>query len=287
MPNTTNPEAWAAQERLRFVERSLYWRGWVKRRDLGEGFGISLAQASADLQRYFEMNPAAARYDTRAKRYLGERRMRCVLHEPRLEEAMAFFLPGGAEGWRPPLPSPGAVGAESARGAKAVRIGLPAREATPEIQRAVFLATLQGLRLRLRYGSLSGSGSDGSRWIAPHAFGHDGYRWHARAWCEKNDDYRDFVLSRIYEADWPEETAAPPGPDAEWESFETVRFVANPDLEEQKRRNVETDYAFEGEVLELRVRAAMKPYLYAHLRLPWKDEDHPPFLAPAEGGGTG
>ncbi|MEX2579286.1 MAG: WYL domain-containing protein [Verrucomicrobiales bacterium] len=275
MSNATNPEAWAAQERLRFIERCLYWRGWVKRRDLGEGFGISLAQASADLQRYFELNPLAARYDTRAKRYRSEPGMTCVLHVPRIEEAMACYLEGGAGG---------AIAPASAEtpGGRIARVSLPVREASPAVQRAVFFATLTGLRLRIHYGSLTGRRAARWRWIAPHAFGHDGYRWHVRAWCEENEEYRDFVLSRISESEWPEEAAAPPRRDEDWETWEELELQPHSALDDDQRLSVEADFAMRNGRLVVRVRRAMRDYLLAHLRLTaWDGEERPPFLEQA------
>ena len=76
------------------------------------------------------------------------------------------------------------------------------READAEVQRRVFLAINQGRMLRVKYWSVH-SARGAQREIAPHALGHDGYRWHVRAWCCENGDFRDFVLSRIEAAEWP------------------------------------------------------------------------------------
>ncbi len=273
MANTNNPEAWAAQERLRFIERSLWWRGQVKRKDLRETFGISLAQASADLQRYFEINPLAARYDLKAKHYRGEPHMDCQLHAPRLEEAIALYLKGTGGG---PTGSPPVPARENPRVAM---VALPQREASPLVQRAVFFAVLHQLRLRVHYASMSGRREAGWRWIAPHAFGCDGYRWHARAWCEENGEYRDFVLSRIDKTEWPVSSAAPPIPDTDWDTWETVTLIPHPDLDEDRRRGIEKDFQMKNGRLELATRRAMRDYLFAHLRLPaWDGAERPPFL---------
>ncbi|MCU0797370.1 MAG: helix-turn-helix domain containing protein, partial [Akkermansiaceae bacterium] len=95
MGNDTNMENWAARERLRWIERAVWWRGWVGRPDLAAMFGISAAQASSDLQRYQELNPGALAYHLGRKRYEGTEGMRCVMHEPSLVEAMNVFLGGG------------------------------------------------------------------------------------------------------------------------------------------------------------------------------------------------
>ena len=273
MSNSNNPEAWAAQERLRFIERSLWWRGAVKRRDLGGVFGISLAQASADLQRYFEINPLAARYDLKAKCYRGEPHMSCVLQSPRLEDALSLYLNG---------PDTGHMAARflNDNTSTAVsRVTLPVREAVPKVQRAVFFAVLHGKRLHVRYGSMTGKRESGWRWIAPHAFGHDGYRWHTRAGCEENGDYRDFVLSRIDDCDWPTEQTAPAGADLDWETWETLVLIPHPDLDENRRHTIANDFQMTEGRLELRTRRAMRDYLLAHLRLPaWDGVDRGAFL---------
>ena len=97
MGNWNNEENWASRERLRCIERAMWWRGWVGRRDLVELFGISAAQASGDLQRYQELNPGALSYHTSRKRYEAAEGMVCRLHEPVFEEAVRHFL-GAAAG---------------------------------------------------------------------------------------------------------------------------------------------------------------------------------------------
>lgn len=288
MSNTTNPESWAALERLRFVERSLWWRGQVKRKDLGEGFGISLAQASSDLQRYLEMNPLAARYDLKAKTYWGEPHMECLLHAPRLEEGLGLYLGGAGAGGlalgaltAPGLGSMPGNGAGADRGGTApdrvARVTLPLREAGPAVQRAAFFAVYQGLRFRVAYGSLTGRRSLGWRWLVPHAFAHDGYRWHLRAWCEENGEHRDFVLSRIRQAEWPVAgTGAAIPADVDWESWEELTLVANPELPEDLRKAVESDFGMRAGRLRLPVRRAMKAYTLDHLRLRTRGGKGPP-----------
>jgi len=279
MANTTNPEAWAAQERLRFIERSLWWRGQVKRKDLREIFGISLAQASSDLQRYFETNPTAARYDLKGKTYRGEPGMACVYHTPQLEDALALFLPGHGDAvvGRPAATNPFGHRPE----ARVTGVALPVRRATPPVERAAFHAVWAKLRLRIDYGSLSGRRESGSRHIVPHAFAHDGYRWHLRAWCEENRDYRDFVLSRIRATEWPREEAPPnlPG-DLDWETFDELVLCPNPELSEAQRESIAWDFGMADGLLRLRVRRAMRNYTLMNLRMPPEGmEVLPPLLA--------
>ena len=91
MGNRTNVESWAGRERMCFIERAAWWEGEVNRSDLAGVFGISAAQASSDLQAYQELNPGALAYNMSRKCYEGQEEMGCVLHEPRLEEAVGIF----------------------------------------------------------------------------------------------------------------------------------------------------------------------------------------------------
>src|SRR5699024_208538 len=62
--------------------------------------------------------------------------------------------------------------------------------------RPIVQALREGRRLEVDYSSITNPSDDG-RIIVPHHLVKSTLRWHVRAWCEKNQDYRDFVLSRF------------------------------------------------------------------------------------------
>lgn len=263
-------------ERLRFIERRAFWCGTVTRQDLAEVFGLSPAQASADLQKYQEMNAGALVYNLRKKRYEGAKRMKPALHEPRLEEALAQFVSGAGEA---------AVALsllrESATGEGAAsvvdRVVLPVRSAPLEVQRRVFLALREGWRVRVKYLSVN-SASHEWRWLHPGAFAHDGSRWHVRAWCEAREAWQDFNLSRMPEADWPVEGEAEPPPDEVWNRWVTLTLRPHHALKPEARAAVAFDYNMVDGQLELRVREALVDYLRARLLLPLGDGRSAPTL---------
>jgi hypothetical protein len=259
MGNTSNRDQWAVRERQLFIERLAWWKGVVNRGDVRDVFGISAAQASADLQGYQEENPTALAYNVRAKRYESGERMGCVMHVPRLEEAVSLFLGVGVHGW-------GLAG--RMQSAATVDIFRPlVREADAGVERRVFLALDQKRRLRVRYWSVNSSRGS-LREIAPHALGHDGYRWHVRAWCFENGAFRDFVLSRMEAAEWPGEVFTMPVADEEWERIETVVLQPHSGLTDDQRKTIIRDYGMTGGKLKVQVRAAMKEYFLAHWRVP-------------------
>lgn len=274
MGNTSNRDQWAVRQRLSYVECCAWWRGVVNRHFLADYFGLSLAQISADLQTYHELNPGALHYNLKRKRYEGIPEMACVLHTPTLEEGMAMFLPGGeAAGTVAKLGGPGGDGAGDIPSVEVLQ--LPDRPVIPAVARRLFLAILRKGRVRIHYNSIHGGGISW-RWILPHAFAHDGSRWHARAWCEKNREFRDFSLCRISEADWPEEESeAPPEKDKSWETWVTLRLKPNRHLPETTRAAVELDYGMQSGVITVRVREAMENYLRHRLGVPLRDGTRP------------
>jgi predicted DNA-binding transcriptional regulator YafY len=195
----------------------------------------------------------------RAKRYESGENMVCVMHEPRLEEAVGLFLGVAAplSGGRPKIAPTGKVDFFRPL----------VREADAVVQRRVFLAIDQKRRVRVKYWSVN-SARGAEREIAPHALGHDGYRWHVRAWCAGNGDFRDFVLSRIEAAEWPGELFTTPVVDTEWERMETATLRPHSGLNEEQRKGIIRDYGMKGGVLKVKVRAAMKEYFLAQWRVP-------------------
>lgn len=259
MGNTSNRDQWAGRERQLFIERLAWWKGVVNRGDVRDVFGISAAQASADLQGYQEVNPTALAYNVRAKRYEAGEGMVCVMHEPRLEEAVGLFLGVGV---------PGVCLAGRMQSCATVDFFRPlVREADAGVERRVFLALDQGRRLRMKYWSVNSSRGS-VREIAPHALGHDGYRWHVRAWCFESGAFRDFVLSRIEAAEWPGDLFTAPLVDEEWERVETVILQPHSSLDEDQKKTIIRDYGMTGGKLKVKVRAAMKEYFLAHWRVP-------------------
>lgn len=247
MGNASNEENYAASKRLRWVELMLWWRGWVGRQDLSKHFKVSLAQASADLQRYVSLNERAMRYDTRQKCYVAEDGMKCVLHEPNLEHAIQLFF-----GRR----------MISDMGAEALgEIVIPIRRLEDSVARLLCRAVLQGLAIEVEYLSVH---SHSKRWrvLSPIGFGHDGIRWHARCFDHGDGLWKDFVLGRMERVRALK--VAPDGVvprDEDWHKWVEMVLVPHDGLEEMAKLAVLSDYVVdESGMIRLRVRKALLPY---------------------------
>lgn len=252
MGNTTNLEKWDARQRLALIEQAAFWRGWVVRADLVDAFGLSLPQASADLQAYLKLNPDGLHYDLRAKRYWGAPDMQLKLAAPDLAGAIHRFLGPEAKGM--------------AASDRIATIDLPTRAAPIGVARNVFRAICQTKRLHIHYYSLTSARAQW-RWISPHAFAHDGYRWHVRAFCHEDNNYKDFVIGRIAAAQAPVEGELPASADEEWTTWEKIRLRPNAELDAVQRKAVELDYDMHRGTFTLNVRRSMKGYTLAYLHL--------------------
>ena len=98
------------------------------------------------------------------------------------------------------------------------------------------------------------------RWIAPHALAYDGFRWHARAFCEKDRVFKDFVLARVRETRTLRPSGADPATDRGWHEHVRVIFGPHPGLSEGQRKAIESDYSMTGGVSVVDVRRSFLSY---------------------------
>lgn len=112
------------------------------------------------------------------------------------------------------------------------------------------------------------SNPEGSeRTLTPHSLVHDGYRWHTRAWCHKRREFRDFLLSRIVQAQnaGPDEERT--NCDTAWNTYIKVILIAHPKLQPAQRSLIESDYAMVDGEIHLECRQALLHYLLFQLNL--------------------
>lgn len=143
----------------------------------------------------------------------------------------------------------------------------PARDLRPEVLRPVLQACRENKRVEIRYASLSNPVAE-YRVIQPHTVVHTGYRWHVRAWCEKNRDFRDFVLSRI--DDQPElvmDADHNTADDVAWNTRVEVVLMPDPRLTPAQRDLIARDYGMVRKRLRIETRAALASYVLQYLRV--------------------
>ena len=183
------PLRWELLLRYRFIEIIALWEGRLTTRHLCDSFGIGRQQASKDINTYIrEIGPDNLHYDKHLKGYTPALDFRPRVTRGQADEYLLLMarnneLSDVFEGL-------------SLQSTNVELLNVPVRDVQPEVVRPLVTAARQQRRLEVDYVSLHAPDREG-RIIVPHTLVHTGLRWHVRAWCEKNQDYRDFVLSRF------------------------------------------------------------------------------------------
>jgi len=250
---------WSVEQKLQFIEFRLFWEGHVNRADLMDTFGVSLNQASGDLNRYIALAPDNMVYDKSARTYVLGPAFR-----PRFLEAEAGSyltqLRSVEEGildhgdswiaYLPPFAS----------------TPTPVRGVSPVTLRSVVSAIRRSAAIEVRYQSLSNP-EPRWRWIAPHAIGFDGFRWHTRAFCLTDEAFKDFLLSRILEIRGSRESDVPAENDRDWNTEITLEIGPHPALSETQAKIIALDYGMRGGKAKIKVRRALLYYTLRRLGL--------------------
>lgn len=252
---------WGVEQRLEFIEFRLFWEGSLNRADIVDYFGVSVPQASKDLTLYQERAPGNIRYDKRNKRYVAAEKfiLRFLNPDPYVFLAQ---LRSVAEGAVPPHES------WIARLPEADVALTPERRIDIEMLRKVLGAVRGKSSIEIFYQSMNKQRPDPVwRRISPHAFGHDGFRWHVRAFCHLEHKFKDFLLPRILSARNEGERGEASNADWLWNNYFDIIIGAHPGLTESQKKVVEKDYGLESGEGVLSVRYAMLFYVLKRLGL--------------------
>lgn len=246
-------------DRRAFIEHRVFWHGRVGLADLMNVMGLSRAQASKDLNSYINYHPGHIVYDKTAKTYvLG----------PKFKAQYAALDPSEYLGDLLSVSRGASVPAADWIVYQPDILGtaVPGRGLSPLTVRNVLLACEQGKTLSIDYQSMS-SPDPTQRLIAPHALAHDGFRWHARALCLKDQTFKDFVLGRILNSKLDENSDIDPEADRDWQETITLQIAPHPGLSANQQKIVELDYGMTDGVATLDVRKCLLFYNLKRLGL--------------------
>ncbi|GAB4511302.1 MAG: WYL domain-containing protein [Roseibium sp.] len=259
MVNHRSELRWGVEKRLEFIEFRLFWDGHVNRSDLMDQFGISVNQASSDLSRYIEMAPDNMVYDKSARTYVPGPDFACRFRPPDAARYLAQLrlvaddVLDREDCWIAVLP-PFAPAPTPVRGVK------------PATLRSVVGAIRRSEAIEVKYQSLS-SPEPRWRWIAPHAIGFDGFRWHTRAFCQTDECFKDFLLSQMIEIRGARESETSAEDDRDWHSEVTLEVGPHPELSETQAKVIALDYGMRGGKAKIKVRRALLCYALRRLGL--------------------
>lgn len=261
MTDQTEQIRWGAERRLEFIEFQAFWEGGLNRSDITNRFNVSVPQASNDISLYQRLAPDNLEYDSSAKRYVPTSNFRPRFLRPNPERYLAQ-LRGIADGiieqedtWIAAPPSADAM-------------SIPTRKVEADALRGLVRAVRHQQSVEVSYQSMNPQHPEPIwRRITPHAFGFDGVRWHVRAYCHLDNRFKDFVLSRCYEARSFNLPGATSVDDVRWNTFFTVILEPNPLLSPAQKRAIALDFSMERERLSISVRQALLFYFNKRMRL--------------------
>lgn len=259
MDNDKSELRWGVEQRLEFIEFRLFWEGHVNRSDLMDQFGVSVNQASTDLNRYIGFAPANMEYDKSARTYVRGSAFQPQFLEPDASRYLAQLrsvaenILDREDSWIANLPSFASA-------------PTPVRGVDPVTLRSVVGAIRRSEEIEIRYQSLS-SPDPRWRWIAPHAIAFDGFRWHARAFCLTDECFKDFLLSRMIEIRGSRESGTSADDDLDWNSEVVLEVGPHPELSETQAKVIALDYGMRGGSAKIKVRRALLYYALRRLGL--------------------
>ena len=250
---------WGVEQKLQFIEFRLFWEGHVNRSDLIDKFGVSANQASGDLNRYIALAPDNMVYDKSGKTYVRSPTFKPLflkLDSTQYLSQVRSIAEGvitPEDAWIGNLPPFDATPA-------------PARGIDPIVLRSIVIAMRRHEAIEVLYQSMSAPDAEW-RWIAPHALAFDGFRWHARSFCEKSSEYRDFVISRIIETRQTRAAKKPAVSDVAWDEVVELEVGPHPELSLAQKRTIELDYGMHNGRVDIPVRKALLYYALKRLGL--------------------
>ena len=224
-----------------------------------EAFGISTQQASKDLTKYIEGRKSNLVYDKRLRTYLRGKNFKPRYFQPDAAEyfaqlqAVEHGLVAQQQSWISFFPGFAAT-------------PIPARGVDPEILREVLSAIREKKALQITYQSMSRL-EPTARWIEPHALAFDGFRWHARAFCQNDAVFKDFLLSRILQTRGVEASEVTDEADADWQEHITLEIAPHPELSESQKKVIALDYGMRDGKAQIMVRRALLYYALRRLGL--------------------
>ncbi|EHQ57539.1 hypothetical protein OMB55_00012730 [gamma proteobacterium HIMB55] len=258
-PKFSNPR-WEQLLRYRYIELIALWEGRLTTRQLCETFGIGRQQANKDLTSYRRgLTRGDLVYDAVAKYYSPSEDF-----APTLTQGLASeYLQMAAQ----QSDVQQILGDLPVASANVEVIAAPLREVPASLLRPIIRAMAESRRIDVDYVSLNNPDREG-RIIVPHTLVWTGYRWHVRAWCEKNLDFRDFVLSRFRgDADLMDASDHTEADDQAWHTHVTLEITPDNRLTPDQQEVIAHDYGMTNGQLKLTVRAKLAPYLLQLLNL--------------------
>ncbi|SEL42168.1 WYL domain-containing protein [Colwellia chukchiensis] len=252
---------WDMYLRLRLIEMVTMWEGRLTTVSLTQGFGIKRQQGSRDIAFYRKQCPENLYYCTKTRGYLPTESFSPKFTRGDIGEYLKFL----------------SVNKDAASYITTIEqvdtpieiLSPPNRIVDPRIVRSLIKACRNRERIDVTYASMKNPLGE-ERNIIPHTFVSSGYRWHLRAFCEKDRIYKDFVLGRFIgevetiatNIDTPEDKA--------WNTFIDLKIIPNPEYSDEQQQLIAREWGMTDMCEVVTIRAALAQYYLILMHIPYK-----------------
>jgi len=239
-------------ERFNFIEQLAWWEGQINASHLMKKFNITRASASSILKAYRAKYPNNLIYNASTKACLPTKNFS---GQSDLNQFSHYLNAIASENENNKL------------NLCVFEVAAPLRNINAELVRPILKAMREKLAIDIGYISLSNPDYL-DRIIEPHALIFDGLRWHVRAYCRKNSDFRDFTLSRFNgEAVFEGKATKTAEQDTKWQTFVEVEIQPDPRFSAQQQAIIAKDFQMDNGRKIIKTRAALVNYLLLKLRI--------------------
>lgn len=236
------------RDRMAHIDLLLLCTGVAMRQDIADCYGIKSAAATRDFALYKKIAPKNLSYNKSEKRYTAGEWFSPVFEFSAGQ--MLQWLVGGL-GNVSSIKHEKVVPSENTDVKRAISV-----DVLSCVSRSIYSNTVT----EISYRSLS-SGLT-VRQIVPFVFINNGDRWHVRAYDLRNEEFRDFSLSRIIDAkQLPDRAIATQSlaDDIQWNRIVELELVPHP-ANIQHPDTIEAEYGMRNGVLRIKIRAALAGY---------------------------
>jgi len=246
----------AQRERLFYLEFLALFTGQVSRKDLVIRFGISEAAATKDISYYVEVTTDVINYDLRKKCYQFTGGKTYFNYDV---DQVLFSLAGERAI---------AIDPEHAKRLLSWVDTSIKRKVPLEIVATITRCIFQNRKLKAEYVSVS-SGSK-MRELSPVSIVHDGLRWHIRCYDHKNNEYRDYNLSRFKKVEDSGSSDITLNDDDEWNNEVNLKLIPHPKLEHPE--TVIMDYDITGDAKYVNIKICLVGYFLRHWHIDYSED---------------
>ncbi|WP_247254592.1 WYL domain-containing protein [Pseudomonas moorei] len=257
---------WDLALRYRLIETVVWWEGRLTTGHLIQSFGISRQQASKDINTYItEHAPKNLTYDKQLKGYVPSKAFKPLFID---DSASAYLHLLNQTHSRAPH-----VEGLALAYAHTLVLEVPDRTIRAEVLRPLLKACRDSEVIEVEYVSLANPTPE-IRLIAPHTLVYTGMRWHVRAYCEKNREYRDFVLSRLRgQPEFERKAHNLIDEDDDWNTEVPVIIEPDSRLKPEQKAIIEADFGMHDGALIIPTRRALVKYVLQRFQIDPKKLD--------------